>query len=135
MDGEDAIVPRPDGPDGVEIAGMAILFQRLASDQHALLENVSRGLAAVLPAAVRVKRRGLFNSGKARSAEIALGDKVYELREERGQVTAHIGHSVGGVVLSHEPVAIDVWIARLRDALEQAAASSEAVRAALARLA
>jgi hypothetical protein len=64
-----------------------------------------------------------------------LGDKVYELREERGQVTAHIGHSVGGVVLSHEPVAIDVWIARLRDALEQAAASSEAVRAALAGLA
>lgn len=132
MDDDGAIVPRPDG---VEIAGIAILFQRLAADQHELLENVSRSLGAVLPAAVRVKRRGLFNSGKARSVEIALGDTVYELREERGQVTAHAGNSVGGVVLSHEPIAIDVWIARLRDALEQAAVRSEAVRAALARLA
>jgi hypothetical protein len=130
-DEDGSLVPRPDG---AEVAGLAILFQRLAADQHALLENVSRGLGAVMPAAVRVKRRGLLNSGKVRSVEIALGEQVYELREERGQLTAQLGHAVGGVVLSHERVGIDVWIARLRDALEQAAANSEAVRAALARL-
>lgn len=133
MDDDESLVPRP--AEGVEVAGLALLFQRLARDQHELLENVSRSLGAVLPAAVRVKKRGLFNSGKARSVEVALGEKVYELREERGQVTAHVGHAVGGVVLSHERVGVDVWIAQLRDALEQAAASSEAVRAALGRLA
>ena len=46
-----------------------------------------------------------MNSGKSCSGEVALDDKVYELREERGQVTAHVGHSVGGVVLSHERTA------------------------------
>ncbi len=119
----------------MEVAGLATLFQRLALDQHELLENVSRSLGAVLPAAVRVKKRGLFNSGKVRSVEVALGERVFELREERGQVTPQVGHAVGGVVLSHERVAVDVWIAQLRIALEQAAASSEAVRAALGRLA
>ena len=133
MDDDASLVPRPS--DGVEVAGLATLFQRLAIDQHQLLENVARSFGMVLPAAVRVTRRGMFNRGKARGVEIALDEKVYELREERGQVTAHVGHAVGGVVLSHERVGVDVWIAQLRGALEQAAASSEAVRAALGRLA
>lgn len=120
--------------DGVEIAGLAVLYQRLAVDHHQLLENSSRWLTEVVPAAVRVQRRGLFNSGKARAVEVQLGEETFELREERGQLSARIGHTVGGVVLARQSVGIDEWVVRLRDALARAAAASEAVRVALSRL-
>jgi len=125
-------VSAPD--DGVEIAGLAVLYQRLSADHRQLLENSARWLTDVVPAAVRVQRRGLFNRGPARAVEVQLGEETFELREDRGQVTAHIGHTVSGVVLARQPVSADEWVSRLRDALARAAATSEAVRVALSRL-
>lgn len=120
--------------DEIEVAGLAVLVQRLRADQHALLERVTQSLSAVVPSALRIQRRGLFNRGAVNRVEVLLGEQSFELADDRGQVTALIGHVVGGVVLQRQPVAIDAWIAGLRDALAQAANASEAVRAALARL-
>ena len=118
----------------IEVAGLAVLVQRLSADQHVLLERVTQSLSAVVPSALRVTRRGLFNRGAVRRVEVLLGDQSFELDEDRGHVSARIGHVVGGVVLQRQPVAIDAWIVSLRDALAQAATASDAVRTALARL-
>ena len=125
--------PVPD-PDGLEIAGLTLLLRRLALDQHELIDGLARSIGAALPDAVRVQRRGLLNTGRAHSLEIHLGDEVFELRDQHGQITSYVGHAVGGVVISHNACPIDEWLARLRTALEAAARRSADVAAALGRL-
>jgi hypothetical protein len=83
---------------------------------------------------VAVQRKGLFNSGRAHTLQIHTGDEVFELRDQRGQITAQIGRSVGGVVISHEATTIDHWLQRLRAALEQSARQSVTMAEALSRL-
>src|SRR5580765_4026219 len=65
-------------PDGLELDGLTLLLQRLARDQHELIDGLARSIGGALPDAVRVKRRGLFNRGRAHSLEIHLGDEVFE---------------------------------------------------------
>ena len=122
-------------PDGVEAAGLAVMFQRLAQDQRGLLEWFARSFAAAMPDSVHVKRKGFFNTGQVISVEVILGDRVFDLRAEHGHLKPSTAHAVGGVVLSHTPCGIDEWLTGMVAALEAAAAQSEQVRAALARLA
>lgn len=121
-------------PDGVELEGLTLLLNRLASDHHQLIDGLARSLGAALPDAVRVQRRGVLNTGRAHTLEIHLGDEVFELRDQHGQITPQVGRAVGGVVISHEACPIDDWLARLRAALEAAALRSADVAAALGRL-
>lgn len=126
--------PAVPGPDDLELAGLAVLHGRLASEQRALLEVVTDSIGSVLGDVVRVERRGLLNTGKVKAVAITLEDATFELRDERGQVRPSIGHTVGGVVLSRQPTDIDTWLAQLFAALDAAARRSERVRAALSRL-
>jgi hypothetical protein len=87
-------------PSGADLAGLAVLHQRLAREQHDLLEGMARSFGAVLADAMRIERRGLLNSGRVKAIAITLDDKTFELREERGEIRSSIGHTVGGVVLS-----------------------------------
>jgi hypothetical protein len=125
---------RAPDPDGLELAGLTLLLRRLAQDQHELIDGLARSIGAALPDAVRVKRRGLLNTGRAHTLEIHLGEEVFELRDQRGQIEPHIGRAVGGVVIAHDACPIDEWIERLRAALEVAARRSGDVAAALSRL-
>jgi hypothetical protein len=121
-------------PDGLELAGLTLLLQRLARDHHELIDGLARSIGGALPDAVSVKRHGLLNTGRAHTLEIHLGDEVFVLRDQRGQIAAQVGRAVGGVVISHEPCAIDDWLVRLRAALEAWAQRSSDVAAALGRL-
>lgn len=121
-------------PDGLELAGLTLLLGRLARDQHELIDGLARSIGSALPDVVRVKRRGLLNTGRAHTVEIHLGDEVFELRDERGRIVAHVGAAVGGVVISHDRCSIDEWLTRLRAALAAAAQRSADVAAALSRL-
>ncbi len=122
-------------PDGVELAGLAVTFQRLATDHLALLDYLARSLAAAMPDAVRVKRKGFFNTGEPISVEIILGERVFDLRREHGHLQPSTASHVGGVVLAHTACQIDTWITELVAALQATAAHSDQVRAALAHLA
>jgi hypothetical protein len=121
-------------PDGLELDGLTLLLQRLARDHHELIDGLARSIGGALPEAVQVKRRGLFNTGRAHTLSIHLGDEVFELREQHGQIAAQVGHAVGGVVISHESCAVDEWLVRLRAALQASAQRSSDVAAALERL-
>jgi hypothetical protein len=121
--------------DGIEVAGLAIVLQRLANDQRGLFDYLAGAFATALPDSVRVKRKGLFNTGDAINIEVLFPDLVLDLRTQHGHVAASTGPVVGGVVLSHTPCTIDEWISQLLRELNAAAARSEQVRAALARLA
>src|SRR5947209_19906175 len=121
-------------PEGVELAGLTLLLNRLARDQHQLIDGLARSLGGALPDAVRVKRHGVLNTGRAHTLEIHLGDEVFELRDQRGQITPRVGRAVGGVVISHEPCSVGDWLARLRAALEASALRSADVAAALGSL-
>lgn len=122
-------------PDGLELAGLTVLLDRLSRDHDRLLDGVARSIGAALPDAVRVSRRGLLNTGRTHTVEIVLGDEAFELREQRGQITPSIGRVVGGVVIAHDVCPIDGWFVRLRAALQAAAIRSAEVRAALERIA
>jgi hypothetical protein len=122
-------------PSGAELAGLAVLHQRLAREQHDLLEGMARSFGGVLADAMRIERRGLLNSGRVKAIAITLDDKTFELREERGEIRSSIGHTVGGVVLSHAACAIEAWLDQLFGALDAAARRSDRMRAALSRLA
>lgn len=111
-----------------------MLLRRLASEQHELIDALARSIGAVLPDVVRVERRGLLNTGRAHTVKIHLGDEVYELRDQHGQIVPQVGRAVGGVVISHEACPIDDWLARLHAALEASAQRSADVAAALSRL-
>ncbi len=127
--------PDPREPtDPSELGGLALVLHRLAGDQRDLLDELDARLSRVLPEAVRVQRDHLFNRGRANHVEILLGGQVFDLRLEHGQVTSSVGDVVGGVALSRTPCAVEVWIDQLMAALEAAARSSDAVRAALSKL-
>jgi hypothetical protein len=121
-------------PDAMNTRGLAVLLGGMASDHLALLDYLAGTFAAAMPSATRVQRRGLFNRGRAESVRVHLGDVVFELRDHAGQVEPSIGSSVGGVALSREKVTIDAWVVRFAAALDDAARSSDHVRAALANL-
>lgn len=121
-------------PGGLELAGLTVLLGRLGRDQHLLLDGVARSIGAALPNLVRVKRRGVLNTGAAQTVEIVLGEQSFVLRDQRGEITPQVGRVVGGVVISHETCSIDDWLTRLRDALQAAATRSVEIRRALERL-
>jgi hypothetical protein len=123
-----------DGADPSDASGLAVVLQRLARDQQALMDYLDASLGAALPGAVRAQRDHLFNRGPVNHIEILLGPQVFDLRLQHGQVTAAIGDVVGGVALSRTPCDPDAWIAALVAALEREARTSDAVAAALTRL-
>jgi hypothetical protein len=121
-------------PDGLELAGLTVLLQRLGNDQQLLLDGLARSIGGALPNLVRVKRRGLLNTGQAHTLEIVLGDESFELRDQRGEIRPQVGRVVGGVVIAHDSCSIDDWLVRLRAALQAAATRSADIRTALERL-
>jgi pantoate kinase len=66
--------------------------------------------------------------------EVLLGQRQYELHVRRGRLDTVVAQVVGGVVLRHDPSAVDAWVEGLLADLERRAQESDAARAALERL-
>lgn len=126
----------PGGPDGDDAYDLDIATASLLSDGNdieMLLRVLVKQLAEPLGDRLRVERDGgLFRkSDKIRSVDVALGDDAYRAEVSRGQVTATIGHTSGGIRIRSEKVAMDVWVRRLLGALRAEAAHSQTARQAL----
>jgi len=123
-----------DLPESLRLQAFAALAGRLEADHHQLVEFLAEGLAAAMPDAVRVRRRGVLHSGRVAEVEIALGGRQFDLRVHPTRLEATIATVVRGVVLRHDAVPVDTWVETLLTDLEQAARESESARAALQRL-
>ncbi len=118
-------------PDGVEFQANVELARRLVADHDELLHFVAEQLTDAIPDNVRVERSGLFNRGKVRAVTVLFGNVHYDLRYAHGHLATTTGDVVGGVVLHHQTLAVDEWVDRLLIALEELAAHSDNLRAAL----
>jgi hypothetical protein len=112
----------------------AVVLARTANDANQLIELVSRQIAAAWPEAVRLKRRGLFKTGRVVGTEIRLGRVHYELDIVDGRPVATIADAHGGIALSHTEVSIEEWTRRLVGDLATLAGQIESARSALTRL-
>jgi hypothetical protein len=112
----------------------AVVLARTASDAQQLIELVAKQIAAAWPDVVRLKRRGLFNTGRVVGTEIRLGPAHYELSIVDGRPVATIADAHGGVALSHTEVTVEEWTRRLVGDLAVLAQEIESARAALSRL-
>jgi hypothetical protein len=131
--GDSTSVPEEGGvPPALRLDVFATVLRRQAADADELLGFLAERLARALPDAVRVSRRGPLGTGRVRGVRMVLPHVEFELRRgAAGTLEAFIGKAVGGVVLRHDPVALEDWINQLAGALEDVAAHSESSRYAL----
>ncbi len=112
----------------------AALARQLEADHQELIGFLAGALARALPGAVTVRRRGLLGARSVSAVEVLLGQRQYEVHVRHGRLETVVAQVVGGVVLRHDPVAVDAWVEGLLGDLERLAMESDAARAALERL-
>ena len=105
-------------------------------DNQILFRVVAEGLAEALKSNTERYYSGRFGkrAKELQSVAIDLGERIFSLALEQGQLIATIAHNSGGIRIGLEKVRIDVWFAGLRNELANQAAYSETVRLALERL-
>jgi hypothetical protein len=123
-----------DLPEALRLQTLATLARRLEADHAELVGFLADTLAAALPEAVTVHRRGLLGGSRVTSVQVLLGQRQYELHVHHGHLETVVAQVVGGVVLRHDAVPVDGWVEGLLADLDRRARQSEATRAALARL-
>ena len=118
----------------LELATTALLARE--DDLPMLLRMLARQLQGLLPEQVTVEREGgLFRKSDAvRTLEVAMGADTFRAEVVKGQVTATIGHTSGGIRIRSEKVEVDQWLRRLLDALQAEADRSQNARHALEQL-
>lgn len=117
-------------------------FDRLAAslradarDLELFLEVLATKLAGALPSAVSVEHEGgLFAKKRVKRVQVQLGEHRYELARSRSGLEGRHSHSVRGITLKTEVLAIEEWIAALSRHLAEHARGSEQAREALNRL-
>jgi hypothetical protein len=121
---------------GLRLAVAAELGKRYAEDQRGFLGLLATLLSGALPDETTVERRGSFLGKKTvRLVAVELGGFRYTLEDPgRGGLRAGRVHVVRGIALKNEELSVEEWTAELSAALDERARSSEAARAALARL-
>ncbi|HEY4218709.1 MAG TPA: hypothetical protein VGM67_16320 [Gemmatimonadaceae bacterium] len=108
----------------------AVLAQRSRDDHRELVDDLVALLAEVVPG-VQVKRALLRRH--VQSINIPLGEFVYALaRAPDGSFHALRMHTVRGVAIRSDPMAIDEFLAELGPALDAELRRTERGRAALA---
>jgi hypothetical protein len=120
----------------------ALSFDRVAASLRAdardlavFLEVIAGKLADALPSAVTVEHEGgLLSRKRVKRLQVQLGEHRYELARVGSGVEGRRSHSVRGITLKTEAMAIEDWIAALAAHLTEHAKSSEKAREALNRL-
>jgi hypothetical protein len=106
-----------------------------ARDLEVFLEVLAAKLLDALPSAVAVEHEGgLFAKKRVKRVQVQLGEHRYELGRTRGGLEGRHSHSVRGITLKTEVLAIEEWIAALSRHLAEHARGSEQARQALDRL-
>ncbi len=120
----------------------ALSFDRVAASLRAdardlgvFLEVLAGKLAGALPAAVTVEHEGgLLSRKRVKRLQVQLGEHRYELARAGSGLEGRRSHSVRGITLKTEVLAIEDWIAGLARHLAEQAQGSEMAREALNRL-
>jgi hypothetical protein len=120
----------------------ALSFDRVAASLRAdardlavFLEVLAAKLAGALPSAVVVEHEGgLLSRKRVKRLQIQLGEHRYELARSGSGLEGRRSHSVRGITLKTEVLAVEEWIAALAKHLADEARGSERAREALARL-
>ena len=126
----------PDMPQGMGFELLAASLRADASDTGAFLNALATKLAGALPQRTQVERGGgLFShTHPVRRLSVNLGEWVYLLALEGGELAAARTHAVRGIALKSEPLDLDEWIDDLAEDLTALAQRSALDHAALQRL-
>lgn len=121
----------PDDAYDLDLATASLLSD--GNDIEMLLRVLVKQLSEALGERLVVEREGgLFKkSDKIKALDVTLGNDGYRAEVKRGQVTATIGHSSGGIRIRSENVSMDQWVRRLLESLRAEAAHSQTARQAL----
>jgi hypothetical protein len=120
----------------------ALSFDRVAASLRAdardlavFLEVLAGKLAAALPSGVIVEHEGgLLSRKRVKRLQVQLGEHRYELARAGSGLEGRRSHSVRGITLKTEVLAIEDWIVSLAEHLAEQARGSEKARDALSRL-
>jgi hypothetical protein len=106
-----------------------------ARDLAVFLEVLATKLAGALPTAVTVEHEGgLLSRKRVKRLQVQLGEHRFELSRSGSGLEGRRSHSVRGITLKTEVLAIEDWIAALAKHLAEHAQGSERAREALNRL-
>ena len=120
----------------------ALSFDRVAASLRAdardlavFLEVLAGKLTDALPSAVYVEHEGgLLSRKRVKRLQVQLGEQRYELTRVGSGLEGRRSHSVRGITLKTEVLAIEEWIAAVALHLTEQAKVSEKAREALSRL-
>jgi hypothetical protein len=120
----------------------ALSFDRVAASLRAdardlavFLEVLAGKLGDALPSAVTVEREGgILSRKRVKRLQVQLGEHRYELTRAGSGLEGRRSHSVRGITLKTEVLAIEDWIAELARHLTEHARGSATARDALDRL-
>jgi hypothetical protein len=106
-----------------------------ARDLAVFLEVLAAKFAGALPSAVTVEHEGgLLSRKRVKRLQVQLGEHRYELARAGSGLEGRRSHSVRGITLKTEVLAIEDWITALAEHLAEQAKGSEKAREALDRL-
>ena len=106
-----------------------------ARDLAVFLEVLAAKFAGALPSAVTVEHEGgLLSRKRVKRLQVQLGEHRYELARAGPGLEGRRSHSVRGITLKTEVLAIEDWIVALAEHLAEQAKGSEKARDALSRL-
>jgi hypothetical protein len=106
-----------------------------ARDLAVFLEVLAAKFAGALPSAVIVEHEGgLLSRKRVKCLQVQLGEHRYELARAGSGLEGRRSHSVRGITLKTEVLAIEDWITALAEHLAEQAKGSEKAREALDRL-
>jgi hypothetical protein len=115
---------------GLELAVTSVLVARSGSDAARMVAEVAELLRQTWPAAVSVKRRGMFNRGTPVAMVLRMPNRQYGLEIVDGRARSWVAEARGGVALSHTQVSVEQWASALaRDMVEVSAQDELASRA------
>ena len=121
-------------PDDRTFDLLAASLRANASDMSTFVPVLAEKLLAALPNRVTVQRAGVLRHGPAQGVVVELEPWRFAVRFEHGRPIAERTHTVRGIALKSEPLALDTWIDALTTALAELAATDQRERAAVMRL-
>lgn len=121
----------PPEPAGYDVQAAVEQLAGLATEQDQLLARVADQFGRTWPEATRVRRKGLFNTGRVVGVTVRLDTSEFSLDLKGGILHPVVAEAHGGVAISHREVAPDEWVRALFAALSALAGRSDQARQAL----
>jgi hypothetical protein len=120
----------------IDLDLLAASLRADSSDLSAFIESLAVKLEQAVPGRVRIERRreGMLGPKVVRGITVDLAERRLELRVGHGTVQTRCSRLSGGIVLKHEELETESWLAMLSEALAAEASRSETTRKALERL-